>query len=93
MTLPGVVTTGLGHGARFMAIPWVRDAVRNLLGFDPYPGTFNVRLSVIAPDVTRHDDDLLELIAPVHVHTALGLRDHDRATLLVRPETSEPALR
>jgi riboflavin kinase len=44
ISLSGSVTPGLGEGAYFMGLPWVRDAVRRLLGFTPYPGTLNVRL-------------------------------------------------
>ena len=122
------MATGLGQGAQFMAIPWVRDAVRHLLGFDPYPGTLNVKLvdpdviaawrtiqdgpalrlappppeacgarlfrvilapdfdaAIVIPDVTRHGEETLELIAPVHVRRHLGLRDDDRVTLRVPP--------
>jgi riboflavin kinase len=43
-SLAGVVTSGLGQGAYFMSLPWVRDAIRRLIGFTPYPGTLNVRL-------------------------------------------------
>jgi riboflavin kinase len=107
-----------------MGVPWVRDGIRRLTGFDPYPGTFNVRLSdldtvetwrrirqgpglrleppapdqcgarlflavvepdiaaaVIAPDVTGHGDDVIELVAAVHVRRALALRDDDPVTL------------
>ena len=126
MRLEGVLVSGLGQGAQFMAIPWVRDAVRRLVGFDPYPGTLNVRLvepdmvaawrtiqngpalrlappppeecgarlfrvtvapaldaAIIVPDVTRHGDDTLELIAPIHVRYHLGLNDHERVALHV----------
>ena len=127
ISLSGVVTTGLGQGAQFMAIPWVRDAVRGLISFDPYPGTLNIRLldaemlrvwrwivdgpalrlapppercgarlfpvvvapdidaAVIVPDVTRHGDGVLELIAAVHVRGRLGLKDDDHVTLRVPP--------
>jgi riboflavin kinase len=124
ISLDGVVVSGLGQGAGFMAIPWVRDAVRRLLGFDPYPGTLNVKLidpdmvaawrkiqdgpalrlvpappeecgarlfaitmapdidaAIIVPDVTRHPEEMLELIAPIHVRSRLGLHDTDRVTL------------
>jgi riboflavin kinase, archaea type len=126
ISLRGAVTAGLGQGAHFMSVPWVRDAVRRLLGFTPYPGTLNVRLdpdmtsewermqdgraivlappsgetcgallvsvvvapdveaAVIVPDVTRHGKNLLELIAPVHIRSRLGLRDDDPVTLEVR---------
>jgi riboflavin kinase len=109
-----------------MGLPWVRDAIRRLTGFDPYPGTFNVRLTdpdtvatwrrirhapglrlepptpdqcgarlflavvepdvaaaVIAPDVTGHDDEVIELVAAVHVRRALELRDDDPVTLRI----------
>jgi riboflavin kinase, archaea type len=125
-SLDGVVTSGLGQGAYFMGLPWVRDAVRRLIGFTPYPGTLNVRLdadmigiwrrtrdghaivlapppsepcgarlfpvviapdaeaAVIVPDVTRYGDDLLELIAAVHLRSVLGLDDESRVTLRLR---------
>ena len=125
-SLTGVVTSGLGQGAYFMSLPWVRDAVRRLIGFTPYPGTLNVRLdadtvgvwrrardghsivlapppsepcgarlvpvvvapdveaAVIVPDVTRYGEDLLELIAAVHVRSRLGLHDESRVTLRFR---------
>ena len=125
-SLTGAVTSGLGQGASFMSLPWVKDAVRRLIGFTPYPGTLNVRLdadavgvwrrsqagraivlapppaetcgarlfpalvgadveaAVIVPDITRYADDLLELIAPIHLRSRLGLRDHDRVTLQLR---------
>ena len=31
-----------------MAVPWVREGIRRLIGFDPYSGTLNVRL--VDPD-------------------------------------------
>ena len=42
--LQGAVEAGVGQGASFMSLPWVRDAVRQAVGFYPYPGTLNVRL-------------------------------------------------
>ena len=44
----------------------------------------DVEAAVIVPDVTRYGDDLLELIAAVHLRSRLGLRDHDRVTLRPR---------
>ena len=116
-----------------MAIPWVRDAVRGLIGFDPYPGTLNVKLvdadmvavwreiqdgpalrlappppedcgarvfrvtvvpdidaAIVVPDLTRHANDTLELIAPIHIRNRLGLRDDDRVTLRVGRDPIQP---
>ena len=127
ITLRGAVTSGLGQGAYFMGLPWVRDAVRQFVGFTPYPGTLNIRLdgdavgqwrriaegravvlappppetcgarlfpsvvgpdieaAIIVPDVTRYGDDLLELVAAIHLRSRLGLRDDDMVTLQLRP--------
>lgn len=126
--LIGIIVSGAGEGAGFVAIDWFRDAVRTTAGFDPYPGTLNVRLTdasavarwhairarfgvridpprregcggrliavavegslpaaIIVPDVTRYGDDLLEVIAGVHLRTSLGRGDGDRLRLTVGP--------
>ena len=44
MTLRGVVMSGLGRGTTFIGLDWVRDGLRRLTGFEPYPGTLNLRL-------------------------------------------------
>jgi CTP-dependent riboflavin kinase len=124
--LEGAVLSGVNEGAYFLGLGWVRDAVRGITGFDPYPGTLNVRLqgtdalvrwrairkaagvplappdpgtcggrllpalvearvraAVVIPDVTRYGEDVLEVIAPVHLRALLGLRDGDRVRLAV----------
>lgn len=128
LVLHAIVRPGAGEGARFMSLAWVRAAVRDAVGFDPYPGTLNVELSagaaldrwrdvrarsgirlrqpptapcggvavpvvvastvagaVIVPDVTRYGDDVLEVIAAVHLRERLGLADGDVVTLTLRP--------
>jgi len=45
ITLKGNVFTGLGDGKRFTELPWVREQIKEKLGFDPYPGTLNLYLS------------------------------------------------
>ncbi|CAG1007720.1 riboflavin kinase, archaea type [Burkholderiales bacterium] len=44
LVLEGVVTSGLGEGKSFTQLPWVRREFLAKLGFEPYPGTFNLRL-------------------------------------------------
>ena len=39
--------------------------------------------AVIVPDVTRHADDTLEIVAAVHVRSRLSLRDGDAVTLML----------
>lgn len=126
LALQGKVESGAGEGAHFMRLEWVRDAVRRAGGFDPYPGTLNLRLSdadmllrwrevrngpalrlappspdqcgghlipvvvtpeipagIIVPDITRYGDDVLEVVASVHLRSRLRLKDHDLLTLKV----------
>jgi riboflavin kinase, archaea type len=127
VTLQGVVTSGLGRGAAFVGIGWVRDGLHRLTGFEPYPGTLNLRLigedviagwrdsraratlvlippapetcgarvvpvtlasvldaAVVVPDVTDHADDLVEIVAAVHVRRRLGLVDGDVVAFTLR---------
>jgi riboflavin kinase len=44
----------------------------------------DVEAAVIVPDVTRYGEDLLELIAAVHVRSRLGLHDRSPVTLRLR---------
>lgn len=39
----GVVFSDLGRAGAFLGIDWVREAIRERVGFDPYPGTLNMR--------------------------------------------------
>ncbi|MDD3853778.1 MAG: CTP-dependent riboflavin kinase [Syntrophomonadaceae bacterium] len=42
--IEGKLVQGLGQGADFTAIPWVREEFKKRLGVDPYPGTLNIKL-------------------------------------------------
>ncbi|MFQ5539124.1 MAG: DUF120 domain-containing protein [Candidatus Binatia bacterium] len=43
--ITGVVFSDLGRGASFMALDWVQRLMRERLGFTPFAGTLNLRLS------------------------------------------------
>ena len=43
-SLIGRVATGVGQGQGFTGMDWVRDAFRQHLGIEVYPGTLNLRL-------------------------------------------------
>ena len=45
MKLSGKVFSGRGGGKKFLELPWVKQQVKEKLGFTPYHGTLNVRLS------------------------------------------------
>jgi riboflavin kinase len=43
--LSGKVFSGGGEGEKFLELPWVKQQIKEKLGFIPYNGTLNVRLS------------------------------------------------
>ncbi|MCZ7655476.1 MAG: CTP-dependent riboflavin kinase [Rhodocyclaceae bacterium] len=45
LLLEGEACTGLGEGASFTQLEWVRREFLAKLGFEPYPGTFNLHMS------------------------------------------------
>jgi riboflavin kinase len=40
----GTLVSGSGGGRKYVELEWVKRQVKNKLGFDPYPGTLNLRL-------------------------------------------------
>ena len=53
LALQGILTSGLGEGAGFVALDWVDKQVSDKLGFAPYPGTLNLHLRGGDWDVVR----------------------------------------
>ena len=45
INLNGRVFSGKGEGKKFVTLPWVDRQIREKLGFSPYAGTLNIRLS------------------------------------------------
>jgi len=43
--LKGTVFSGGGEGKKFIELPWVKRQITEKLGFTPYPGTLNVKLT------------------------------------------------
>jgi riboflavin kinase len=43
--LSGKAFSGRGEGEKFLELPWVKRQIKEKLGFTPYLGTLNVRLS------------------------------------------------
>lgn len=44
LLLKGRVFSGLGKGSEFLKLPWVRRQIKEKLGFNPYPGTLNIKI-------------------------------------------------
>ena len=43
--LSGTVFSGGGEGKKFLELPWAKRQIEEKLGFAPYPGTLNVKLT------------------------------------------------
>ena len=68
LCLRGTVFSGRGEGARFINLPWVKKQIREQLGFSPYRGTLNVRLTRESIRVKK----LLTRVAGLKINPAAG---------------------
>jgi riboflavin kinase len=68
----GVAFSGLGEGAYYVSMKGYRRQFLSRLGFDPYPGTFNVRLETAVDKKIRRD---LAVAKGVHIE---GFEDGKR---------------
>ena len=66
--LNGTVFSSRGEGKKFLELPWVKQQIKQKLGFTPYPGTLNMMLS--EESVKRKK--LLEKAHPIKVFPADG---------------------
>jgi riboflavin kinase, archaea type len=78
VTLEGTVFTGLGEGAYYIAKEHYRKQIVEKLGFEPYPGTLNLKLSSDYDIKTR-----MELDAYPSVEVK-GFQNEDRTFGLVK---------
>ena len=46
LILSGTIVRGLGEGTYFMSMKHYKNEIRKKLGFDAYPGTLNLRVSI-----------------------------------------------
>jgi len=46
VTFEGTVFSGEGKGKCFMRLPWVKRQLAEKLGFESFPGTLNIRLTL-----------------------------------------------
>jgi len=78
ITLEGVVFTGLGEGAYYTSKEQYRKQFIEKLGFDPYPGTLNLRLTTEYDTKTRGE---LEAYPAVEIE---GFKSEDRSFGVVK---------
>lgn len=72
ITLEGAVFTGLGEGAYYISKEQYRKEFMEKLGFDPYPGTLNLKLTTDY-DIKAHGE--LEAYPAIEIR---GFRNEDR---------------
>jgi riboflavin kinase len=126
----GSVVSGMGEGAYYMSLEGYRRQFKEKLGYEPYPGTLNVRLTdqvymnarrelgrhpsifldgfsdgtrtygwvkcyravindsikaaVLVLERTHYDDTMLEVIAPMSIKQASGIKNGDRIKVQVQ---------
>ena len=68
LKLSGRVFSGHGEGEKFLELSWVKRQVKEKIGFTPYPGTLNIRLS----EESAEDRELLDKAASMKVCPAEG---------------------
>lgn len=56
----GTIVRGLGEGTFFMSMQHYKNEVKKKLGFDTYPGTLNLKVSI-------NQINLLKNIAPIRI--------------------------
>jgi riboflavin kinase len=78
VTLEGTVFTGLGEGAYYISKEHYRKQFIEKLGFDPYPGTLNLKLTTDYDLKTRAE---LEAYPAIEVQ---GFKNEDRTFGLVK---------
>lgn len=78
VTLEGTVFTGLGEGAYYVTKEHYRHQIVEKLGFDPYPGTLNLKLSMDYDVKTRMELDAYPAIE------LKGFKNEDRTFGLVK---------
>jgi riboflavin kinase len=78
VTLEGAVFTGLGEGAYYISKPDYKKQILEKMGFEPYPGTLNVKLNSDYDIKTRKD---LEAYPAVEV---MGFQNETRTFGLVK---------
>jgi riboflavin kinase, archaea type len=78
ITLEGIVFTGLGEGAYYISKEFYRKQFIEKLGFDPYPGTLNIKLT------TDYDIDSRKELDAYPAIEVEGFKNSDRTFGVVK---------
>lgn len=83
ITLEGVLFSGMGEGAYYVTKEGYRKQFMEKLGFDPYPGTFNIRLT------TEYD---LNTLSELEGYPAVELEGFENESRTFGPVKCYPAI-
>jgi len=64
LIITGLVLSGFGKGGGFVALEWVRREIRQKFGFEPYPGTLNLKVS---DPQSRKNLELARSMSPITI--------------------------
>jgi len=62
--LAGTVISGLGEGRYYMSLPHYKEHFGKYLGFEPFPGTLNIKLDATSTEVRKHLDHVGWIVVP-----------------------------
>ena len=64
--IAGQILSGAGQGAFFTQLEWVKEQCQQKLGFSPWPGTLNLKISMDRVDLIEElrEKGGIELISP-----------------------------
>lgn len=71
LVLRGTATSGMGEGRHYISLPGYNRQFEDKLGYDPYPGTFNVDLTA----QSRRERSAMDSLDPVTID---GWEDEER---------------
>jgi riboflavin kinase len=57
-SLHGAVVSGIGEGKYYMSLPEYKQQFKEILGFEPYPGTLNIRLTHASIPIRKKIDSM-----------------------------------
>jgi riboflavin kinase len=68
-SIRGTVFSGKAEGAKYAKLPWARKQITEKVGFTPYPGTLNIRLTDEDAMKLR---EILDMTKPIEILPATG---------------------
>lgn len=70
--LSGKVITGLGEGQYYISLEGYREQFREKLGFDPYPGTLNIKLDEKSIDIRKKVTESINIMGFTDMKRTFG---------------------